>query len=164
MRNRTGCLYRHFDKSGALLYVGSCANPLARLKNHKQNSKWFHQIVRVEIEHFTTRVESYSAERTAIATEQPIYNIFRAEVNSRPVVQINEGVTRRSEARIKNVECALKLQSKRLATGLKASWVATEMGVSPNYLSFLETGRRNWTPALEQKFLKAIGETTKPKP
>jgi len=43
------------------------------------------------------------------------------------------------------------------ARGLKRGWIATQMGISPSYLSKLITGERQWTPELQSLFALAIG-------
>ena len=45
-------LYRHFDGTGRLLYVGISLSVIVRLSGHKR-SPWFGDIARVEID--TTR-------------------------------------------------------------------------------------------------------------
>ena len=68
-------LYRHFDASGALLYVGVSLSAVQRLAQHKNCSHWFEQIARVEIETFTDRQQALDAERKAVATEKPRHNV-----------------------------------------------------------------------------------------
>ena len=68
-------LYRHFDKTNTLLYVGISLSTFARLSQHKDHSPWFKQVTRVEIEHFETREEAMAAERKAIKAESPKFNI-----------------------------------------------------------------------------------------
>ena len=70
-------LYRHFDKTGALLYVGISLSTVKRLSEHKQGSHWYRDIVRVEIEHYETREEAIAAEIAAIRAENPLHNIQR---------------------------------------------------------------------------------------
>ena len=70
-------LYRHFDSQGKLLYVGVSLSFLQRLGQHKENSHWFSLISRVEIESFPSRSEALSAERQAIRSEDPAYNVQR---------------------------------------------------------------------------------------
>lgn len=68
-------LYRHFDASGRLLYVGISFGAVARLQSHKRDgSEWFNMIARVEVEKFHTRSAAKKAERKAIREERPIYN------------------------------------------------------------------------------------------
>jgi hypothetical protein len=73
-------LYRHFDKSGALLYVGISLNALNRLGQHKDHAHWFCQIARVEIENYPTRETAREAEKKAISSENPLHNLYRPTV------------------------------------------------------------------------------------
>lgn len=68
------CLYRHFDKEGALLYVGSCANYTKRRYSHRNHSEWATEIHREQVEYFPTLHEAWDAERTAIWHEKPLHN------------------------------------------------------------------------------------------
>ena len=68
-------LYRHFDKENKLLYIGISLSTFARLSQHKDHSEWFKQINRVSIEHFENREEAMAAERKAIKSENPMFNI-----------------------------------------------------------------------------------------
>jgi excinuclease UvrABC nuclease subunit len=76
MKERPGKLYRHFGTDGALLYVGVSLSAINRLREHRQQSAWFDDIVRVDIETFPSLKEAFAAERQAIQTEQPRYNII----------------------------------------------------------------------------------------
>ena len=71
---RRYALYRHFDKDGALLYVGISRSAAARLAQHSK-SPWDHLIARVDVESLDTRQAALKAERKAITTEKPIYNV-----------------------------------------------------------------------------------------
>lgn len=68
-------LYRHFDKNGALLYVGISLSWPVRTKTHAQTSRWFDQVDKVEIERFPTREAALLAEREAIRAEKPKFNV-----------------------------------------------------------------------------------------
>lgn len=70
-------LYRHFDATGALLYVGISLNAVSRLAQHRMTSAWFDQIARIEIEWHPTRTVACNAERLAIQTENPLHNGIR---------------------------------------------------------------------------------------
>ena len=72
-------LYRHFDAAGVLLYVGISLSTVHRLSQHRDDSHWFDQIKRVEIEHFPTRKQAEIAEQVAILTEAPLHNIRQNE-------------------------------------------------------------------------------------
>lgn len=68
-------LYRHFDENEGLLYVGISLSTFNRLSQHKDHSGWFKKIKNVTIEHFETREEAMAAERKAIKSENPKFNI-----------------------------------------------------------------------------------------
>lgn len=67
------CLYRHFDTSGRLLYVGQSLSFLARLAGHK-NSAWFDEIASITIQRFPNRHVLNAAEIAAIRAEGPLHN------------------------------------------------------------------------------------------
>jgi predicted DNA-binding transcriptional regulator AlpA len=69
------CLYRHFDSSGALLYVGISLNALVRMSRHSRDSRWFDRVATITVERFPTRQEALLAERKAVATEKPPFNV-----------------------------------------------------------------------------------------
>lgn len=68
-------LYRHYDKSGTLLYVGISLSTVARLAQHRDTAQWFDAITDIKIETFPTREDALAAERRAIASENPTCNI-----------------------------------------------------------------------------------------
>jgi predicted GIY-YIG superfamily endonuclease len=74
------CLYRHFDKEGALLYVGVSLSAVQRLSQHRDGSHWFAEIATVKIEPFKDRKEALAAEREAILKENPRHNLKRPSV------------------------------------------------------------------------------------
>lgn len=68
-------LYRFFDAGGNLLYVGITCNPGRRMDRHRTDKAWWSEIVRVEMEQYSTREALAAAERVAITSEKPQYNI-----------------------------------------------------------------------------------------
>lgn len=70
-------LYRHFDASGRLLYIGISLNAVSRLAQHRITSPWFEDIARIELEWHETRTAAHDAERAAIRDERPIHNGLR---------------------------------------------------------------------------------------
>lgn len=68
-------LYRHFGSNDELLYVGISIDPFKRSKQHKRHSEWFNGVARIEIEIHKSRELALDAEREAIMSEQPLYNI-----------------------------------------------------------------------------------------
>jgi ribosome-binding protein aMBF1 (putative translation factor) len=71
-------LYRHFDASGALLYVGISCNPFRRLNEHADRSNWSEKIAAVTLEWFASREEAEQAERGAIFAEKPKFNTMHS--------------------------------------------------------------------------------------
>ena len=69
-------LYRCYDSRHKLLYVGITMNPGTRFtKGHAKNKEWWPQVDYMKLEHFDDRQSLEDAERQAIATELPMYNI-----------------------------------------------------------------------------------------
>lgn len=66
-------LYRHFDGTGRLLYVGVSRSPLRRTGQHA-DAEWATEIHRVEFEFFPTLAEARKAETRAIVAERPAHN------------------------------------------------------------------------------------------
>ena len=75
--NRRCAIYRHYDAEGRLLYVGKSVQPLNRQQQHEVEAHWFHHIVKIEIEWFDFTADMDVAERHAIATESPIFNLAK---------------------------------------------------------------------------------------
>lgn len=77
-RSRLGLLptavYRLFDETDRLLYVGITCDLALRLADHKLCKPWWSVVVRVEVEMFSSRAEALAEERDAIATEVPLHN------------------------------------------------------------------------------------------
>jgi len=67
-------LYRHYNSTGELLYIGISLSVLNRLGQHKDNSHWFNSITNISIESYNTREEALIAERDSIINERPYYN------------------------------------------------------------------------------------------
>lgn len=72
-------LYRHFDEAGELLYVGVSLNHVARLGQHSKSASWFEQIASITIEHFMDRASAIEAEKVAIKSEAPRYNVVHVK-------------------------------------------------------------------------------------
>lgn len=71
-------LYRFWNAEDVLLYVGITCNPAKRLERHKGEKPWWNEIASITMEHFTDRASLREAERAAIETEEPLYNIRHA--------------------------------------------------------------------------------------
>jgi predicted GIY-YIG superfamily endonuclease len=67
-------LYRFYDRTDVLLYVGITMNLPTRMFKHKGTKPWWTSIADIQVEHFATRGEALTAERKAIREERPLYN------------------------------------------------------------------------------------------
>lgn len=67
-------VYRCFDASGRLVYVGQSRDAMARLQHHQRNAFWAHMVERVTIKVFGSREDALAVEREAIRTERPRFN------------------------------------------------------------------------------------------
>ncbi len=68
-------LYRYFDKEGVLLYIGISSRPGSRMQEHITQKSWSNEIADIKLETFDTRKEAEAAEKAAIRTENPKYNV-----------------------------------------------------------------------------------------
>lgn len=67
-------LYRLFDASGALLYVGVSRDPFERLRRHAQKKEWWAEVARIDLSVCATYRTALTQEREAIAVERPLHN------------------------------------------------------------------------------------------
>lgn len=67
-------LYRHFDASGQLLYVGFSLRGHERQEKHRKQAPWWDRVARIEIQKFQTEAEARAAERLEIAAHRPLMN------------------------------------------------------------------------------------------
>lgn len=79
------CLYRFWDESGALLYVGITCDPGRRWPEHMRTKPWWTQIATITVETHRNRAAVLAAESTAISTEGPCYNIAPGQDLAPPV-------------------------------------------------------------------------------
>lgn len=69
-------LYRLFNDNGDLLYVGISSNELRRWKEHAKTKSWWREVHTFTIERFPSRSSVEKAEREAIVSEHPRYNVI----------------------------------------------------------------------------------------
>jgi hypothetical protein len=68
-------LYRAFDADGQLLYIGIADGPFLRLAKHAETAPWAVYARTITLEPYPHRFAAEEAEREAIATEDPVWNI-----------------------------------------------------------------------------------------
>jgi predicted GIY-YIG superfamily endonuclease len=100
-------LYRLYDDSDRLLYIGITRNPEWRWYMHARKSPWWPQVRRREIAWRDSRPEARAAEIEAIGAERPIHNKY------------DKG----------RAEIAAHLTELRVAAGLSGNGLARQMGI-----------------------------------
>lgn len=68
-------VYRHFSQSGCLLYVGCSKDPVRRWDTLQVKERWTYLSARRVDQWMPTRTEARLAERIAIKTEHPVFNL-----------------------------------------------------------------------------------------
>lgn len=70
---RQAAVYRLYDASGVLLYIGSAYDPEHRLKQHR-GKPWWSRVARIIEEWHPDRGAAYAAETSLIKAESPEFN------------------------------------------------------------------------------------------
>jgi predicted GIY-YIG superfamily endonuclease len=78
--SQTHALYRFYDATGTLLYVGITADPGARWRSHARGKPWWHEVRGVSLETYPDRASVLAAETRAIAVENPRHNKQRPQL------------------------------------------------------------------------------------
>jgi len=114
-------LYRFFDASGRLLYIGISLQQVARQRQHRASSEWYQDIARSTVEWHPSRSSAADAERLASQAERPGWN--RAFNRKRTATEAdairrrwwNRGITRRRRAEEAAAAEAARRQAQRVA-------------------------------------------------
>lgn len=72
---RPHALYRFFGANDELLYVGITCDLGRRMSRHAQDKPWWTEVRRTTVEHFDSRDAVLAAERSAVMSEAPAYNV-----------------------------------------------------------------------------------------
>lgn len=94
-------LYRFYDTTGELLYIGITCNPGSRWRDHQRTKTWWHEITQITIEQHPSKRAVEIAERSAIQAEQPRYNIIHNRPQNPTVFdcpRCGRGAVRRTSA------------------------------------------------------------------
>ncbi|MFF2650558.1 GIY-YIG nuclease family protein [Streptomyces sp. NPDC058045] len=100
--DRRTALYRIYDASGVLLYVGITQNVEERWTAHERDKSWWPQVAAKTVEWFDTRPLALAAERYAVREESPVHNVTGKpwsatrrplEAGERTVPQLRAGLT-----------------------------------------------------------------------
>lgn len=75
-KSKTRCeLYRYFTIDGELLYIGITVDPPVRDRTHRRKAEWYELVSYRSSEWYDTIYLAEDAERIAIKTERPVFNI-----------------------------------------------------------------------------------------
>jgi predicted GIY-YIG superfamily endonuclease len=79
-------LYRLYDESGTLLYIGISHQPEVRFVQHSKLKEWWPRVTRREVQWFDDRPTAAKAEERAVRTEDPEFNsIYSPRVDRRTI-------------------------------------------------------------------------------
>ena len=67
-------VYRYYDKSGLLLYVGITARGTSRQREHNGDKAWWPFVATQEVEHFESRGQAMAREKRLIHQYRPPFN------------------------------------------------------------------------------------------
>ncbi len=92
MNGRTA-LYRHFNATGDLLYVGISLSAVQRLGQHMEKAKWAEKIAKVTVEWHESRADAERAEREAIKREKPAHNVMHVDSKAKAGPKVERDLT-----------------------------------------------------------------------
>jgi hypothetical protein len=72
--DRVWTVYRYYDATGRLLYVGLTGQGYGRAHDHRRTAPWWPLVVRGEFEHFADGLGALGRETALIASLAPLYN------------------------------------------------------------------------------------------
>ena len=76
-------LYRVYNDTGELLYVGATTNPGIRFVSHAYSQPWWDEASNIKLQHYPNAAALDAAEIYAIATEGSRYNLIHCNNPSR---------------------------------------------------------------------------------
>jgi hypothetical protein len=77
-------LYRIFNDTGQLLYVGTTTNPALRFDSHHHLQPWWDDAAEIKLERLENWETLLDAEMTAIVIEKPRYNVIHSITRRTP--------------------------------------------------------------------------------
>lgn len=144
--NPTVSLYRFFDHSNELLYIGITNRIPRRLDEHGDDKPWYLEVARVEVEHHPDRHAALRAEKDAIKTERPRYNIQHNRGTYRTKVQDGSGrwtfrSRRGGHEHRSNLVLYPELDCSAMVDDV---WELDGHGQLEEYVQYLERRHREW--------------------
>jgi hypothetical protein len=126
-------LYRLYDSTDSLLYVGIAEDPKKRWGEHAADKPWWSDVSRRDVEWFAGRDLAEDAERLAIASEGPLHNVRHAvpqlsgEERAALFARYKEAVTAERDLRPRVKEAA----AQEMLAGATVGQLAKLTGMTP---------------------------------
>lgn len=73
------CVYRMYDKTVRLLYIGHSESPAGRFSAHSEKLPFWFDVCNITLEFYPTYQDMRRAEELAIQNEEPVHNQVRYE-------------------------------------------------------------------------------------
>lgn len=120
-------LYRAYSRNGTLLYIGISLSAMHRAKQHRRHSKWFQDSYLMRIESFKTRQAALQAERLAIMSEKPLFNVvYNNRATEQVMVSSAAAPRQRPNSGSVSIQSLTRLIGGREARARKAAWKTEE--------------------------------------
>jgi predicted GIY-YIG superfamily endonuclease len=88
-------VYRCYDATGRLMYIGYSGDVVRRLWEHRWNTWWSPQLAKIRVTLHRTREAALAAEKAAIVAERPAFNTAHITPGLRPRSRDHWGPTDR---------------------------------------------------------------------
>ena len=135
-------LYRQYDGESRLLYVGISTNIVGRQAQHMRGSLWSDQIACITVAWFDDVGEAAEAEKEAIVSESPLYNIRKPSA---------KGAKATDDAWRQRLSDALD------ESGKSKRAVSLAIGASPGYLHGILTEGKDPTIGMLAAICEQLG-------
>jgi excisionase family DNA binding protein len=135
-------VYRAYGDDGRLLYVGMSDNVENRLQQHRvNNAAWFDHLANVTVEQHPDRISAEAAERNAIRSERPLYNVSGSGRTQSPIQ-----IARIVEKVKAEVDDGLLYTPTDAAAKLNRSLTFVQLLITSGELRSMKIGRRRRIP------------------
>lgn len=161
-------VYRLYDASGRLLYVGKADDVAGRLNDHRLRA-WWPEVATATQEQFNTSAEAFQAEDRAIALERPKYNMAGSVAGVAPAKRLRRHGIQEVDIEARREKREKMAEAETIAMPFRAAYGQTEaaqlLGVTRQHLANMERlgqlrvvrlGRRVLIPADEINRLMGV--------
>jgi hypothetical protein len=133
--SRPYSLYRFYDASGTLLYVGITDNGIERWANHSTVQVWWPDVAEAKVTHIQAKDEASIQEIAAIVLERPLHNQqHNTQATRDRLEQLRQSID--PDGRLTPTELARQFAEAKYLHGKrrsrrKSAWAATEKTLVP---------------------------------